>query len=92
MDKSSLVRKEIMACPLCNKIHELEERKREACTIINGTKVTYIKHYLFCENSDEYENEFETGSMLHSNLVAARLSYELNRKKGMKNETSKNMR
>lgn len=88
MDKSSLVGKVAMDCPLCNKVHEVEERKRYAYTIINGEKVSYIEHYLFCEDADEYENEFKTGAMLHSNLVAARLNYETNRKKGLRNETT----
>lgn len=87
MDKSSLVRKIAMDCPLCNKVHEVEERKRHAYAIINNTKTSYIEHYLFCENSDEYENEFHTSELLHSNLVAARLSYEINRK-GYRNEVA----
>ncbi len=80
MDKSLLIRKVAMDCPLCNKTHNVEERKRCAYAIINSAKVSYIEHYLFCGNSDDHENEFHTSEMLHSNLVAARLGYEMKRK------------
>lgn len=64
-----------MECPLCDSIHEIEERKRTTTTIIKGEEVIYEEKYYFCENSDEGENEFETGKMMNENLLNARNAY-----------------
>lgn len=68
-------------CPLCDKVHELEERKRTTTTIIKGEEVTYEERFYFCKNADEEENEFETADMLNENLLRARNAYRI--KKGM---------
>ncbi len=75
MGNSRLVRKVQMECPLCDKIHELEERTRVASTMIKGEVITYEEIYYFCPNSDEDENEFVTGKMENSNLLNARNAY-----------------
>ncbi|MBR6405086.1 MAG: DUF4065 domain-containing protein [Lachnospiraceae bacterium] len=81
MEGSYLIRKVHMDCPLCDKIHEVEERKRLATITLKGEKVSYEERYYFCQNADEDENEFETGSMTNENLLNARNAYRI--KKGL---------
>ncbi len=66
-----------MNCPLCDKTHEVEERKRISSVTIKGDKVAYEERFYFCANADEDENEFESGSMLNENLLNARNSYRI---------------
>ncbi|MDO4337886.1 MAG: hypothetical protein Q4C91_07330 [Eubacteriales bacterium] len=81
MEASTLLRKVYMNCPLCDKIHEVEERKRVTSIILKGEEVTYEERFYFCANADEDENEFETGAMTNENLLNARNSYRI--KKGL---------
>jgi putative zinc finger/helix-turn-helix YgiT family protein len=75
MNGGNLIRKIKMECPLCDKVHEIEERKRVARTIIKGEEVNYEETYYFCLNSDEDENEFSTAKMENENLLNARNEY-----------------
>lgn len=75
MNRSNLIRKIHMECPLCDKVHEIEERERIARTIIKGDEVNYKEIYYFCANSDNDENEFVTGKMENDNLLNARNAY-----------------
>lgn len=75
MSESTLIRKIQMECPICDKIHEIEERTRIAKTIIKGEEVDYAETYYFCVNSDEDEREFVTGKMENDNLLNARNMY-----------------
>lgn len=75
METSTLIRRIHMDCPLCDKIHEIEERKRIATITLKGDKVTYEERFYFCANADEDKNEFETGSMTNENLLNARNAY-----------------
>ena len=77
MDTSKLIRKVHMECPLCDKMHEVEERKRTSTITIKGDKVTYEERFYYCVNADEDENEFETGSMTNENLLNARNAYRV---------------
>ncbi len=77
MENSTLIRKINMNCPLCDKTHEVEERKRVATVTIKGDKVAYEERFYYCENADEEENEFESGSMLDENLFNARNAYRI---------------
>lgn len=77
METSTLIRKVHMDCPLCDKTHEIEERKRFATIILKGEKVTYEEKFYYCANADEDENEFETGSMTNENLLNARNAYRV---------------
>lgn len=77
MGTSILIRKFCIECPLCDKVHEIEERKRTTITIIKGEKVTYEERFYFCSNADEEENEFETGDMTNENLMNARNAYRV---------------
>lgn len=81
MEATVLIRKTHMECPLCDKVHEIEERKRTATTIIKGEEVTYDERFYFCANVDEEENEFETSNMMNENLLNARNAYRV--KKGL---------
>ncbi len=81
MEGSRLIRKVHMNCPLCDKTHEVEERKRIATVTIKGTAVTYEEKFYYCVNADVDENEFETGSMTNENLLNARNAYR--RQKGL---------
>ena len=76
-DNSILIRKIHMNCPICDQIHEVEERKRSASTVIKGDLVTYEEHYFYCENADLDECEFESASMTNRNLLNARNAYRV---------------
>lgn len=77
MEVSTLIRKVHMDCPLCDKMHEIEERKRLATITLKGEKVTYEERFYYCANAEEDENEFETGSMTNENLLNARNAYRV---------------
>lgn len=73
----TLIKKINMECPLCNKVHEMEERKRMATTKIKGEYVEYEERYYFCPYSDEEENEFAPAKMENDNLLNARNAYRV---------------
>lgn len=75
MNGSNLIRKIQMECPLCDKVHEIEERTRIAKIIIKGEEINYVETYYLCPDSDEDENEFVTGKMENDNLLNARNAY-----------------
>lgn len=77
METYTLIRKIHKDCPLCDKVHEIEERKRTAATIIKGEEVAYEERFYFCTNANEEENEFETGSIANENLLNARNAYRV---------------
>lgn len=75
MADSVLIRKIHMDCPLCDKIHEVEERKRTAVLTVKGEEVEYEEKFFRCTDSAGEENEFETGNMVNANMLAARNAY-----------------
>lgn len=77
MEDSTLIRKICMDCPLCDRTHEVEERKHFLTVTIGGEKITYEERFYRCTNSDDEENEFETGSMVNENLSNARSAYRV---------------
>ena len=77
MEASILVRKIHMDCPLCDKVHDVEERKRMTTITLKGVEVSYEEKFYFCTNADEDENEFETGAMTNRNLLNARNAYRI---------------
>lgn len=81
MEANTVLRKVHMNCPLCDKTHEVEERKRVTSIVLKGEEVTYEERFYFCANADEGENEFETGAMTNENLLNARNAYRI--KKGL---------
>lgn len=77
METYTLIKKIHMNCPLCDKIHEVEERKRLTAVIVKGEEVTYEERYYFCANADVEENEFESAAMTNENLLHARNAYRI---------------
>ena len=77
MEANTLIRKVHMNCPICDKTHEVEERKRTATITLKGEEVSYEERFYFCVNADEDENEFETGAMTNENLLNARNAYRV---------------
>ncbi len=75
MPNSRLIRRIYIDCPLCDKVHEIEERIRSTSSIIKGEEISYDERFYFCPESDEEECEFETGSMMNTNLMSARNAY-----------------
>lgn len=75
--KAITIKKVNMSCPVCGKVHEVEERKRKTSITIKGEEVTYEEKFYFCKNADEEENEFETGKMINENLLNARNAYRI---------------
>ena len=75
MNRSNLIRRIHMDCPICDKVHEVEERTRITELIIKGEEVNYVETYYLCPNSDEDDNEFVTGKMMNDNLLNARNEY-----------------
>lgn len=75
MEATVLIGKIHMECPLCDRVHEIEERKRTTTTIIKDVEVTYDERFYFCANMDEDESEFETAEMTNENLLNARNAY-----------------
>ena len=77
MEADTIIRKIHMSCPLCDKTHEVEERKRITTITLKGEEVSYEERFYFCANADEDENEFETGAMANENLHNARNAYRV---------------
>ncbi len=75
MNRGNLIRRIHMECPICDKVHEIEERTRITELIIKGEEVNYVETYYLCPNSDEDDNEFVTGKMVSDNLLNARNEY-----------------
>jgi len=81
MEKDYLVRTIELNCPLCNKVHVIEERKGITQAIIKGEVVDYEHVYYCCTLSDEEENEFIPAGIMDENLLRARNAYRV--KKGL---------
>lgn len=64
-------------CPICDKIHEIEIRKRTAKAIIKDESVEYSERYYYCPLSLEDENEFVSAEMMDANLLSARNAYRI---------------
>lgn len=77
MEAGTLIRKIYMDCPLCDKVHDVEERKRMTTITLKGVEVAYEEKFYFCANANEDENEFETGAMTNRNLLNARNAYRI---------------
>ncbi len=70
-----------MDCPICNKIHLLEQRTRLTQSIVKDEVVDYEDVYFLCTLSNEEENEFVPAGIMDENLLRARDSYR--KKKGL---------
>ncbi|HZK71600.1 MAG TPA: type II TA system antitoxin MqsA family protein [Clostridia bacterium] len=81
MNQDYLIETIEMDCPICNKEHSLEMRKRQTQAILKGEKVDYEEVYYLCPISDEDENEFVPASLMDENLLRVRDAYRM--KKGL---------
>ncbi len=81
MNNDQLIGMINMDCPLCNKTHSLEQRKRHTQSIVKDEVVDFDEIYFFCPLSDEEENEFVTAGLMDGNLLRGRDSYRM--KKGL---------
>ena len=70
MDKSILVNKINMHCPICDNIHDVEERKEIIEIVLYGKKVTYEERFYHCTETNKDENEFLTGAMMNEAINA----------------------
>ena len=76
MDKSYLIESIERDCPLCNKTHFLEKRRRKTSMLIKNEEVVYEEVYFSCPNSAECEeDEFVSSEMMDQNLQSARNAY-----------------
>lgn len=79
MDKDFLISTVEMDCPICNKVHSLEKRKRLTQSIVKDEVVDYDEIYYLCPLNDEDENEFVPAGLMDENLLRARDSYRRNK-------------
>lgn len=77
MNNDVLIRTIKMDCPLCDKNHDIEERKRISKVTIKGDIVEYEETYFICINSDEDENEFAPAKIYDNNMLNARNAYRV---------------
>lgn len=75
MENSTLIRRVHMECPICDKVHEVEERRRQAMITMKGEEVTYEEWFYYCAYAEEEEAEFESARMSNENLLNARNAY-----------------
>lgn len=75
MANSTLISKIHKSCPICNMLHEVEERARMTSAEIKGEKVFYEEHFYVCTNSQENNCEFQTESLMNNNQMTARNAY-----------------
>lgn len=63
-------------CPLCNKVHFVEKRKRIGKMLIKNEVIPYEEVYFFCPESVNYEeDEFVSAGLMNQNLQSARNAY-----------------
>lgn len=66
---------ELLDCPICDEIHEVEIRERETSASIKGEEIKYFEKVYYCSHSTDEECEFESGKLVNENLLRARNSY-----------------
>lgn len=63
-------------CPLCDKVHFVEKRKRIGKMLIKNEVISYDEIYFFCPESIDYEeDEFMSADLMNQNLQSARKAY-----------------
>ncbi len=75
MNNDFLVSTIEMDCPICNKVHQLEKRRRITQSIVKDEIVKYEENYFLCPLCDEEENEFVPAGLMDENLLKARDAY-----------------
>lgn len=82
MSNDLLIRQFEGDCPICDKVHKIEERKAIAQAIVKGEVVDYEEIYFLCPISDvDGENTFVPAGLMDENLLRARDAYRV--KKGL---------
>ena len=81
MNKDYLISTIEKDCPICNKVHLLEQRKRLSQSIVKDEIVDYDEVYFLCSLTDEEDNEFVSAGIMDENLLRARDAYR--QKKGL---------
>lgn len=79
MNKSYLISENEMDCPVCNKVHTLEKRKRLTQAVVKDEIVDYEEVYYLCPLKPEEENEFVPAGIMDENLLRARDVYRINK-------------
>ena len=76
MEQNYLLELEERDCPICNKVHKVEKRKRIGGVLIKNEPIRFEEIYYVCPDcSDEEENEFVSAEMMDYNLQTARNEY-----------------
>lgn len=76
MSNSYLIERIERDCPICNKVHLIEKRRREAEMLIKNEIVKYEQTYFFCPDSADYEyDEFVSAELMDINIQNARNAY-----------------
>jgi len=75
MNNDYLINTVEMDCPICNRVHLVEQRKRLTQSIVKDKVVNYEEIYFLCPLSDKEENEFVPAGLMDENLLRARDSY-----------------
>lgn len=75
MNKDYLINTVEIDCPICNKAHSLEKRKRLTQCLVKGEIVDYEEVCYLCQLTDGEENEFVPAGIMDENLLRARDAY-----------------
>ncbi|MDD3504848.1 MAG: DUF4065 domain-containing protein [Eubacteriales bacterium] len=75
MSKEYLIEMVEVDCPVCEKTHKIEKRKRETEGIVKGDVVCYEEIFYMCPTTNEEDNEFVTAALMDDNLLRARDAY-----------------
>lgn len=70
-----LIEKIKVNCPICNKEHFVEKRKRTNKIKIKDKVIEYEEIYLQCTQTNEEENEYVNAEIMDENLQNARDAY-----------------
>lgn len=76
MEQNYILELEERDCPICNKVHKVEKRKRIGGVLIKNKPIRFEEIYYVCPDCfDEEENEFVSAEMMDYNLQTARNEY-----------------
>ena len=76
-DNSILIEKVERSCPLCNRTHLVEKRKRRGSALVKGETVEFDEVYFHCPDSmDKEYDEFVSAGMMDENFQNAKNEYK----------------
>lgn len=75
MNSEFLIIKIEIDCPICDKIHLLDKKKRVTQGVVKGEIIEYEEVFYSCPVTNEEENEFVPATILDENLLRARNAY-----------------